>query len=53
MSRSRCDVWTVGEMVCLGCGFDEDIHTWLVGSEPVECSERGEMLCVPKEDEEE
>jgi hypothetical protein len=45
------EAWAAGELICLGCGYDEGIHTWLVGSEPVECSECSEMLCVPKDTE--
>lgn len=47
------ELWAQGEMMCLGCGCDRPyIHVWLVGSEPVECPECSEMLCVPKEAEE-
>ena len=53
MSRSRCDVWAVGEMLCLNCGRGGDIHTWLLGTEPVECPSCGEMFCVPIEPKEE
>lgn len=45
-------MWAADEMVCRGCGCDEGVHIWLVGSEPVECPECGEMLMVPKDAEE-
>lgn len=45
------ETWASGEMVCLGCGNDEGIHIWLVGSEPVECDWCSEALMVPKEPE--
>ncbi len=41
------EMWAAGEMICLGCDETEGIHTWLVGSEPVECASCGEMLVVP------
>ncbi len=41
------ETWATGTMVCLDCGEDEDVHVWLVGSEPVECPHCGEFACVP------
>lgn len=46
---ARPEYWAAGEMVCLGCGHDRGVHCWLVGSEPVECPECGEALCVPRD----
>jgi hypothetical protein len=45
-------LWVASEMVCFGCGYDEGIHVWMIGSEPVECPECGFSLCVPKDVEE-
>lgn len=49
--HDRCEVWLTGPMVCFGCGFDEGTHIWLEGSEPVQCPECREHLCVPVEEE--
>jgi hypothetical protein len=41
------ELWVVGEVLCPSCGYHQDIHVYLLGSEPIQCARCLQMLCVP------